>query len=109
MFIDFLILIIIYQFVNFKLGNIPSFFRIYIPLIIVGLFDSFAYYNINFISIDNSANLLYSNIIAKQLAIFIFSLIIFCYLRITKMEIAKELPKSFEAVAAIFSFYEEKN
>ena len=109
MFIDFLILIIIYQFVNFKLGNIPSFFRIYIPLIIVGLFDSFAYYNINFISIDNSANLLYSNIIAKQLAIFIFSLIIFCYLRIAKMEIAKELPKSFEAVAAIFSFYEEKN
>lgn len=108
MFIDFLILIIIYQFVNFKLGTLPSFFRIYIPLCIVGFFDAFVFYNINFISIENDTNLLYSNIVAKQFAILIFSLFLFFYLRITKMETAKELPKSLEAVVAIFSFYEEE-
>lgn len=109
MFIDFFVLIIIYQFVNFKLSTIPSFFKIYFSLAVVGLFDSVAYYNINFISLDNNANLLHSNIIAKQIAVLIFSIVIYLYLRYFKIENVKEMPQSFNAVAAIFSFYEEKN
>lgn len=109
MFVDFFVLIIIYQFVNYKLNNIPAFFKIYLPLFIVGLFDSVVYYSITFISLDNNANLLHSNIIAKQIAVLIFSIVIYLYLRIFKMENVKESPKSFEAVTSIFSFYEEKN
>jgi hypothetical protein len=109
MFVDFFVLIIIYQFVNYKLSNIPAFFKIYLPLLIVGLFDSVVYYSITFISLDNNANLLHSNIIAKQIAVLIFSIVIYLYLRIFKMENVKESPKSFEAVTSIFSFYEEKN
>ncbi|WP_136667978.1 hypothetical protein [Flavobacterium sp. H122] len=109
MFIDFFVLIIIYQFVNFKLSKIPSFFKIYLPLSSVALFDSVVFYSINFISLDNEANLLNSNIIAKQIAVLIFSLIIYMYLRYSKLENVKEMPQSFNAVASIFSFYEEKN
>jgi hypothetical protein len=101
---DLFLIIIIYQFLNLHLKRLPLFFKLYIPLGIVAFFDSFMFYSINFFSLDANLNLLYSNVIGKQIATFIFTLSLFGYLKLLKLETPKEKPNNLNDVIAVFTF-----
>ena len=108
MLIDFFLLIIIYQFINLKFSFLFHAIKIYIPLALISAFDSIVFYNINFVSIEKETNLLYSNILGKQIAVLIFSILICLYLKILNIQKVKETPKNIEDVLAVFSFSDEK-
>jgi len=101
---DLFLIVIIYQFLNLKLKSVNTIFKIYIPLSLVSLFDSVMFYGINFFSIDSDLNLLYSNVIGKQISTFLFSLFLYSYLKYSKMLQPKEIPNNLDDVIAVFTF-----
>lgn len=108
---DLFLIVIIYQFINLKAKQIPSFFKILIPLSLVGLFDSVMFYSINFFSVDSDLNLLFSNVIGKQLVIIPFSICMYFYLKASKLLQVKEMPQNLDDVICVFTFTDnnEKN
>jgi hypothetical protein len=103
LFIDTIFLIIIYQFINFKLHKLSLFFKILLPMSLVSLFDSVVFYNVNFFSVQKSENLLVSSIVGKQIAVLIFAIIGFIYLKLIKKEQTINLPKKWSDVISIFT------
>jgi len=101
---DLFLIIIIYQFLNLKLKNVSTIFKIYIPLSLVAFFDSVMFYGINFFSLETNLNLLYSNIIGKQIATLLFSIFLFFYLKYSKSLLPREMPKNLDDVIAVFTF-----
>ncbi|RXR19212.1 hypothetical protein EQG63_07130 [Flavobacterium amnicola] len=101
---DLFLIVIIYQFLNLKLKMVNTIFKIYIPLSLVALFDSVMFYGINFFSIETNLNLLFSNVIGKQIATLLFSIFLFFYLKFSKLLLPREIPNNLDDVIAVFTF-----
>lgn len=101
---DLFLIVIFYQFLNLKLKNSPAFFKIFIPLSVVAFFDSVMFYGINFFSIETNLNLLFSNVIGKQIAASLFSICMYGYLKFSKLLTPKETPNNLDDVIAVFTF-----
>ena len=107
MFVDFFLIVICFQTLNYFLPKLPFIIRFYVPFALVALFDSMIYYNLVFINMDYKIDLLFSNIIGKQISVFVLSILIWLYLYLSKQKKTKELPKTSSAILTIFSYYEE--
>ncbi|MBP9792791.1 MAG: hypothetical protein KBC56_02205 [Flavobacterium sp.] len=101
---DLFLIVIIYQFLNLKLKHCPVFFKFFIPLSLVAFLDSVMYYGIIFFSLDSDLDLLYSNIIGKQIATALFSICMYLYLKFSKLLDTKEFPRNLDDVIAVFTF-----
>lgn len=101
---DLFLIVIIYQFLNLKLTRVNALFKLYIPLSLVALFDSVMFYGINFFSIETNLNLLFSNVIGKQIATFLFSVLLYFYLKYSKLVMPREIPNNLDDVIAVFTF-----
>ncbi|MES2810970.1 MAG: hypothetical protein V4670_00735 [Bacteroidota bacterium] len=101
---DLFLIVIIYQFINLKAKRLGTYFKIFIPLSLVAFFDSFMFYSINFFSVASDLNLLFSNVIGKQLVILFFSISMYFYLRICKSLQVKEVPNNLDDVISVFTF-----
>ena len=102
LFLDFFIIILIYQFINLSFNRLPFFFKLLLPVSISALFDSVFYYSTIFIDLDNGADLLFSNILGKQLTILIFSFTIYLYLKYSNISAPKEKPTKMREVISVF-------
>jgi hypothetical protein len=102
-FVDAMLLIIIYQFLNFKMNLLPLFLKFLFPLSIVSLFDSVIFYSVNYFSLADSSNLMISSIVGKQFSVLIFAVVATIYLKVIKKEISQNAPKNFADVIAIFT------
>ena len=103
LYIDAILLIIIYEILNFKIKG-KLFFKIFTVTSLISLFDSTVFYSLNFYASDEFLNLLIGNIIGKQITVLIFSLIIYFYLSIIFKKDRVTTPKNWNETLKIFSF-----
>lgn len=108
LYIDAVLLIIIYEFLNLKLSSNYLFLKILISLSLISLLDSVVFYSINFFSIKDSGNLLLSSIVGKQISVVIFALIMYFYLKIIRKTVSKNKPKNLNEIFSIFTFNETR-
>ncbi|WP_055442586.1 PAS domain S-box protein [Lacinutrix himadriensis] len=81
LFLDFLCLVIIYQFLISILNKRYFFFTLFISLLVVFVFDAFIFKTILYLGSADFYNLLVGNIIGKFIAALVFSVILYIYLR----------------------------
>lgn len=104
LYVDAILLIILYELMNYKFRNKYIFLKILIPSALICLFDSIIFYSFNFISDENFYDLMIGNIIGKQITVMFFSFIIYFYLRLIDKKHREVHPKKLRDVIKIFSF-----
>ena len=104
LYLDSIILIILYEVMNYKFKTKYLFFKIFIPVSVVCLFDSVVFYYLNYYAEDNFVDLIISNIIGKQITVFFFSLAIYIYLTLIGKQARSGNPKKIKDVLKIFNF-----
>jgi hypothetical protein len=103
LYIDSMLLIIIYEILNLKIKG-KLFFKIIIATSLINLFDSTVFYTLNFYTSDQFYNLLIGNIIGKQITVLLFSIIIYFYLTAIFKKERFTTPKKWSDTIKIFSF-----
>ena len=106
LYIDSVLLIVMYEFLNLKLNSKYLLLKIFIPLSFVSLFDAIVFYGINLFSLSNSSDLLISSIVGKQVVVTVFSIMMYLYLRLTKNTLPKKEPENLKQIFSIFTFSE---
>lgn len=101
---DLFLIVILYQFINLKFKKVNTFLKLYIPLSLVALFDSVMFYGINFFSVSSNLDLLYSNVIGKQISTLIFSSCLYIYLKYSNTLEPIEAPNNLDDAIAVFTF-----
>jgi hypothetical protein len=104
LYLDSIILIILYELMNYKFKKKYLFLKILIPTSIVCIFDSVVFYSLNYFSEDIYIDLIIGNIIGKQLTVAFFSVTIYLYLVLIDKKIRGATPKKIKDVLKIFSF-----
>lgn len=107
LFLDFFLIIVFYQLINLKFEKLPTLLKLLIPVSISGLFDSMLYYSVNLVDLENSNDLLLSNIVGKQITILIFTLVIYFYLHFFNLKKPKENPENTNDIFSIFVIIDE--
>lgn len=108
LFLDLILIVMLYQLLNFKAARLPFFFKLYLPLSLIALFDSVVFYSVNFFHLNLTVDLLYSNLIGKQITILVFSCCLYLYLRFSKQTAPFETPQDKEDVISLL-FLSHKN
>jgi hypothetical protein len=103
LYIDSMLLIIIYEILNFKIKG-RLFFKIILSSSIINLFDSVVFYSLNFYDLEDFSSLLLGNILGKQITVVFFSIIIYIYLSIIQKKVRVTIPKNWRDTVKIFSF-----
>lgn len=101
LFLDLIFIVMLYQFLNLKAKKLPFFLKLYLPLSSIALLDSVVFYSVNFFHLNANIDLLLSNIIGKQLIIFLFSICLYSYLKLTENTIPVELPNDSDDVISL--------
>ncbi|WP_130735831.1 VUT family protein [Flavobacterium sp. J27] len=104
LYIDSILLIIIYEFLNYKFVKKMLFFKLFISTSIISLFDSCIFYTLSFSMEEQFTTLMLGNIIGKQISVIIFSIIFYFYLRIMGKPFRVIIPKYKKDIIKIFSF-----
>lgn len=104
LYIDSMLLIIIYEFLNYKFPKKYIYLKILISTAVISLFDSVFFYTLLFYTEDNYSSLLLGNIIGKQISVLFFSFVIYVYLLVMNKNYKKPIPKNIRDVFKIFSF-----
>ena len=105
---DLFLITIIYQFLNLKFERLNLGVRIILTLSFVSFLDSVLFYSLNFFSIG-SIDLLYSNIIGKQIAVVLYSTMMYVYLVTTNSQKPSEKPKSLKEIFSAITFVDLQN
>lgn len=79
--VDFILLVILYQFLVSKISRLYFFLTLFISLFSVLVFDAFAFNIALKINSDDFATSLYGHVFGKSIAAFIFSVILYVYLK----------------------------
>lgn len=103
-YLDSIILIILYELLNYQFKNKYLFLKIFIPTSIVCLFDSVVFYSLNYFSEDIYIDLIIGNVIGKQLTVIFLSITIYIYLILIGKKVRSGNPKKIKDVLKIFSF-----
>ena len=104
LYLDSIILIILYELLNYQFKNKYLFLKIFIPTSIVCLFDSVVFYSLNYFSEDIYIDLIIGNVIGKQLTVIFLSITIYIYLILIGKKVRSGNPKKIKDVLKIFSF-----
>ena len=104
LFIDAMLLIVVYEFLNLKLSSNYLYIKILIPLSLISTFDSLVFYGINFFSLNDISNLLISSIVGKQIVVIIFTTMMYIYLKIMNNTVSKSKPKKISEIFSVFTF-----
>ncbi|QRM88233.1 PAS domain S-box protein [Lacinutrix sp. WUR7] len=81
LFLDFLCLVIIYQFLISIIKKQFFFFTLFISLLVVFVFDAFIFNTTLYLGTADFYNLLVGNLIGKVIAALVFSVILYVYLK----------------------------
>lgn len=103
LYIDAMLLIIFYEFLNYKIKG-RLFLKIILVTSTVNLFDSVVFYSLNFFNNENFYDLLIGNILGKQITVLFFSIIVYIYLNLIYKKERLTRPKNLREVCKIFSF-----
>ncbi|WP_394759692.1 hypothetical protein [Flavobacterium sp.] len=104
LYIDSVLLIVIYEFLNLKLSRNFLFIKILIPLCLISLFDSVVFYGVNLFSLNNSSNLLLSSIVGKQIVVIVFAIMMYLYLKIIDNKRPKSKSENLKEIFSVFTF-----
>ncbi len=83
--VDTFLIVIIFNFISLKLPKIPKFLKIFLALSLIMAFDSFFFNYLIYWDALNTTQLFVNDLIGKLLSCFIFSLILFTYLKFKKI------------------------
>lgn len=103
-YIDLILLIVIYEFFNYKFPKKYIYLKLLLTTTITSLFDSVIFYTFIFYSDANYSDILIGNIIGKQIVILFLSFIFFIYLSVVNKCNRKPIPKNTREIFKIFSF-----
>ena len=105
LYIDSLLIIIFYEFLNYKIKG-KLFIKIILVNSAVNLFDSIIFYSLNFYSKENFKELLIGNVFGKQITVIIFSILIYIYLNLSYKKERVLKPKKIKDIFKILAFNE---
>jgi hypothetical protein len=105
LYIDSLLIIIFYEFLNYKIKG-KLFIKIILVNSAVNLFDSIIFYSLNFYSKENFKELLIGNVFGKQITVIIFSILIYIYLNLIYKKERVLKPKKIKDIFKILAFNE---
>lgn len=103
LYLDSIILIILYELMNYRFNKKFLFLKIFIPMSLVCLFDSIVFYSLIHYAEDNFMDLIIGNIIGKQITVFFFSIAIYIYLTLIGKQVRAGNPKKIIDVLKIFN------
>ena len=104
LYLDSILLIILYELLNYKFKQQYLFLKILITTSVICLFDSIMFFSLNYFSEDYYLDLIIGNVIGKQITVIFFSLTIYTYLVIINKKSRNGNPKKIKDVLKIFSF-----
>ncbi len=104
LYIDSIILIILYELMNYKFKKKHLFLKILIPTSLVCLFDSLVFYSLNYFSDEIYMDLIIGNVLGKQISVVFFSISTYIYLNVIGKKSRSGNPKKIKDVLKIFSF-----
>lgn len=104
LYLDSIILIILYELLNYQFKNKYLFLKIFIPTSIVCLFDSLVFYSLNYFSDEIYMDLIIGNVLGKQISVVFFSISTYIYLNVIGKKSRSGNPKKIKDVLKIFSF-----
>lgn len=104
LYLDSILLIILYELLNYKFKQKYLFLKIIITTSVICLFDSIMFFSLNYFSEDYYLDLIIDNIIGKQITVLLFSITIYIYLILIGKKVRSGNPKKIKDVLKIFSF-----
>ena len=103
LYIEGMMIVILFQIFELKLPKLPLFIKILITMSIVCLFDSVAFYTFFYFNVDNYEELMIGNIVGKQMTVLIFTFFFYFYL--TQLaELKTRKPKTIRETLRVFTF-----
>lgn len=103
LYIEGMLIVILFQSIELKAPKIPLFVKILITMAFVCLFDSVFFYTFFYFNVENYIELMIGNIVGKQLTVVILSIMFYFYLTLYA-EIKTRKPKTIKDILKIFTF-----
>lgn len=104
MYLEALLIVFLYQFLNLKFPKKGQFLKILFTMSIVCFIDSVLFYSFFYFNKDNFQELMLGNIVGKQITTLLLSFLFWVYFKYNKSKKMKEEPKSFKDTFKIFTF-----
>lgn len=103
LYLEGMMIVILFQMLELKLPKLPLFFKIYFTMAAVCLFDSVIFYTFFYVKEDNYEELMIGNIVGKQITVIIMSFFFYFYLsQIAQIKTRK--PKTIRETLKVFTF-----
>lgn len=105
LYLDSILLVIIYELMNYIFKQKYLFLKIFITASVVCLIDSVLFFSLNYISDDLYLDLIIGNIIGKQITVVFYSCAVYLYLFLIDKKTSRSgNPKRIKDILKIFSF-----